>query len=104
MPLLLVERRSGCETIVLRLSVGLSMCVSVSVCVCVCLCLSAMTLKWHNIVNFQYIAIQLYLRVDTTPEVRLYLNVTLSEHLEQLRSQPNDTLYPQIFKMQYIHT
>ena len=37
----LVEPRSGCETIVLRLFV----------CLCVCVCPSAMTLKWHNIVN-----------------------------------------------------
>ena len=28
----------------------------------VCVRLSAMTLKWNNIVNFQYIAIQLYMR------------------------------------------
>ena len=54
---LLVEPRSGCETIVLRLSVCLSVCVSV--------CPSAKTLKWYNIVNSQYIAIQLYTRVDT---------------------------------------
>ena len=37
----------GCETIALRLAV----------CVFVCVCLSAMILKWHNIVNSQYIAI-----------------------------------------------
>ena len=47
---LLVEPRSGCETIVLRLFV--------------CICPSAMTLKWYNIVNSQYIVIQLYRRVD----------------------------------------
>ena len=39
------------------------MCVCVSVCVSVCP--SSMTLKWHNIINSQYIAIQLYMRVDT---------------------------------------
>ena len=27
-------------------------------------CPSAITLKWHNIVNSQYIAMQLYMRVD----------------------------------------
>ena len=47
---LLVEPRSSCETIVLRL--------------CVCVCPSAMTLKWYNIVNSQYIVIQFYRRVD----------------------------------------
>ena len=44
---LLAEPRSGCETSVLRL------------CVCVSMYPSAMTLKWHNIVNSQYIATQL---------------------------------------------
>ena len=29
------------------------------------MCQSAMTLKWHNMVNFQCIAIQIYMRVDT---------------------------------------
>ena len=42
---LLVEPRSGCETIVLRL--------------CVCVCPSTMTLKWYNIVNSKYIVIKL---------------------------------------------
>ena len=46
--LFLVAPRSGCETIVLRLF--LSFCL--------------MTLKWHNIVNSQYIAMQLYMKVD----------------------------------------
>ena len=36
-----------------------------SISICLCMCPSAMTLKWHNIVNSQYIAIQLYMRVDT---------------------------------------
>ena len=36
------------------------------VCLFVCLCVRpfAITLKWHNIVNSQYIAIQLYKNVD----------------------------------------
>ena len=48
---LLVEPRSDCETIVLRLPV--------------CVCVSVREdLKWHNIVNSQYIVIALYMRVD----------------------------------------
>ena len=47
----------GCQTsltIVLRLYI------------CLCVCVSVRDdLKWHNIVNSQYIAIQLYTRVDT---------------------------------------
>ena len=43
-PMLLVEPRSGCETIVLR------------VYVCLCVCVPA---------NFQYIEVQLNMRVDT---------------------------------------
>ena len=31
---------------------------------CLSVCPSAITLKWHNMVNFQYIAIQLYRSVD----------------------------------------
>ena len=57
---LLVEPRSGCETLVLRLSVC-----SVCVPVCVSVRLSAMILKWHNIVNYKYTATPLYMRVDT---------------------------------------
>ena len=47
-----VEPRSGSETIVLRLSV----------CMYLCVCPSELeiTLKWHDSVNSQYIAIQLY--------------------------------------------
>ena len=45
------------------------MCVHMCVCVCVmsvclCVCPSERTLKWHNIVNSQYIAMQLDRRVD----------------------------------------
>ena len=41
-------------------------CVCVCVCVSVCLSvrLSAMILKWHNIVNYKYIATPLSMRVD----------------------------------------
>ena len=59
----LIEPRSGCETIVLRLCV--CVCVCVYVCVCVSVCPSAMTLRCHNIVNSQCIATQLHTKVDT---------------------------------------
>ena len=56
--------------------------------VCVYVCLSAMTLKWHNIVNSQYITIQLYMMVDTPPplpEECCHWNLH-SRALEQLHS------------------
>ena len=49
--------------------------VCVCVCVCVYVCPSAVTLTWHNIVNSQCIAIQLYMRVDT-PGCTLLLRTT----------------------------
>ena len=63
--------------------------------VCMCVCPSAMTLKWHNIVNSQYIAIQLYMMVDTPPPP------PHPRALEQLHC--DDTFcIPQIFEMQYL--
>ena len=62
----------SCETIV----VGLSVCLSVCVCVCLCVCPSAMPLKWHSIVNSQYIAIQLYKRVYI-PQRYMYVGIEI---------------------------
>ena len=45
----------------------LFICLSVCVCVCARAGPSAITLKWHSIVNSQYITIQLYIRVDRYP-------------------------------------
>ena len=42
------------------------------------------------------------MRVDT-PWGTLLLKFDTLRGLEQLRSQPNDTRIPQIFKMQYLH-
>ena len=49
--------------------------------------------------------IKVYMRVDTPPPPprgTLVLKFDTLRGLEQLRSQPNDTCIPQIFKMQYL--
>ena len=55
-----------------------------------------------NLKNIQRISFKVYMRVDT-PWGTLLLKFDTLRGLEQLRSQPNDTLIPQIFKMQYPH-
>ena len=52
-----------------------------------------------NSTNIQPISFKFYMRVDTPLG---YFAIEI-RWLEQLRSQPNDTLIPQIFKMQYLH-
>ena len=55
-----------------------------------------------NSKNIQWISFKVYMRVDT-PWGTLLLKFDTLWGLEQLRSQPNDTRIPQIFKMQYLH-
>ena len=52
--------------------------------------------------NIQPISFKFYIWVDT-PWGTLLLKFDTLRGLEQLRSQPNDTRIPQIFKMQYLH-
>ena len=50
--------------------------------------------------NNQTISFKLWVN---TPGGTLLLKFDTLRALEQLRSKPNDTMYPQIFKMQYLH-
>ena len=52
--------------------------------------------------NIQPISFKFYVRVDT-PLRYFAIEIWYLWWLEQLRSQPNDTCIPQIFKMQYLH-
>ena len=57
-----------------------------------------------NSKNIQWISFKIYMRVDTPLKpCTLQLKFDTLRGLEQLRSQPNDTHIPQIFKMQYLH-
>ena len=55
-----------------------------------------------NLKYIQPISFKFYMWVDT-PWGTLLLKFDTFRWLEQLRSQPNDTPIPQIFKMQYLH-
>ena len=71
--------------------------------VCLCVCPSSITLKWHNIVNFQYIAIQLYRtrRVDIRQR---YVGIEIWHSPSTRTTQVATTLaVRQIFEMQYLH-
>ena len=72
-----------------------------------------MTLKWHDIVNSQYIAMQLYMRVDNSWGT-LPLKFDIIRALDQLHSwrhfqkvhtkKLGDTFcIPQFFETQYLH-
>ena len=52
--------------------------------------------------SIQQISFKFYMRVDT-PLRYVAIEIWYSRALEQLRSQPDDTCIPQIFKMQYLH-
>ena len=55
-----------------------------------------------NLKNIQPISFKFYMWVDT-PLRYFLLKFDALRGLEQLRSQPNDTHIPQVFKMQYLH-
>ena len=55
-----------------------------------------------NSKHIQPISFKFYMRVDT-PLRYFAIEIDTLRWLEQLRSLPNDTRIPQIFKLQYLH-